>query len=62
MIRQANDTVYGLASAVFSQDINKALNTARRLKAGTAWVRVLPIEQCEAQCEARSLRDTSQSG
>ncbi|KAK1230167.1 hypothetical protein PQX77_006761 [Marasmius sp. AFHP31] len=38
VIRQANDTVYGLAAAVFSQDINKALNTAHRLKAGTAWV------------------------
>ncbi|KAJ8082691.1 hypothetical protein PM082_008547 [Marasmius tenuissimus] len=38
VVRQANDTVYGLAAAVFSQDINKALNTAHRLKAGTAWV------------------------
>ncbi|KAL0576418.1 hypothetical protein V5O48_005554 [Marasmius crinis-equi] len=38
VIRQANDTVYGLAAAVFSQDINRALNTAHRLKAGTAWV------------------------
>ncbi|KAL0069348.1 hypothetical protein AAF712_003713 [Marasmius tenuissimus] len=38
VVRQANDTVYGLAAAVFSQDINKALNTAHKLKAGTAWV------------------------
>jgi aldehyde dehydrogenase (NAD+) len=38
VIRQANDTVYGLAAAVFSQNINRALTTAHRLKAGTAWV------------------------
>ncbi|KAJ7143888.1 aldehyde dehydrogenase [Mycena epipterygia] len=38
VIRQANDTVYGLACAVFSQNINRALETAHKLKAGTAWV------------------------
>jgi aldehyde dehydrogenase (NAD+) len=31
-------TAYGLAAAVFSQDINRALRTAHRLQAGTAWV------------------------
>ncbi|KAG2087915.1 aldehyde dehydrogenase family 1 member A3-like protein [Suillus discolor] len=34
----ANDTLYGLAAAVFTQDLNRALNTAHRLKAGTAWI------------------------
>ncbi|TDL22408.1 NAD-dependent aldehyde dehydrogenase [Rickenella mellea] len=38
VVRQANDTTYGLAAAVFSQDINKALRVAHKLKAGTAWV------------------------
>ncbi|THU99013.1 aldehyde dehydrogenase [Dendrothele bispora CBS 962.96] len=38
VVRQANDTVYGLAAAVFSQDINRALTVAHKLKAGTAWV------------------------
>ncbi|KAJ7097379.1 aldehyde dehydrogenase [Mycena epipterygia] len=38
VIKQANDTLYGLAAAVFSQDINRALETAHKLKAGTAWV------------------------
>ncbi|KAG5350572.1 hypothetical protein C0989_010338 [Termitomyces sp. Mn162] len=38
VLRQANDTVYGLAAAVFSQNINRALQTAHKLKAGTAWV------------------------
>jgi len=38
VIRQANDTVYGLAAAVFTQDINRALETAHKLHAGTAWI------------------------
>jgi len=38
IIKLANDTVYGLAAAVFSQNINRALSTAHKLKAGTAWV------------------------
>jgi aldehyde dehydrogenase (NAD+) len=38
VIRQANDTCYGLASAVFSQNINRAINTAHKLHAGTAWI------------------------
>ncbi|KAF8995906.1 aldehyde dehydrogenase [Cyathus striatus] len=38
VIRQANDTVYGLAAAVFSQNINRAIETAHKLQAGTAWV------------------------
>jgi len=38
VIKQANDTMYGLAAAVFTQDINRALETAHKLKAGTAWV------------------------
>ncbi|KAF9037408.1 aldehyde dehydrogenase [Hymenopellis radicata] len=38
VIKQANDTIYGLASSVFTQDINRALETAHKLKAGTAWI------------------------
>lgn len=34
----ANCTRYGLASGVWSRDINRALGVARRMKAGTAWV------------------------
>ncbi|KAJ7463739.1 aldehyde dehydrogenase [Mycena latifolia] len=37
-IRQANDTLYGLAAGVFSQNIDRAIRTAHRLEAGTAWV------------------------
>lgn len=38
IIKQANDTVYGLAAAVFSQNINRAIETAHKLQAGTVWV------------------------
>ena len=34
----ANDTIYGLASAIFTTDINKALKFAKGLRAGTVWV------------------------
>jgi aldehyde dehydrogenase (NAD+) len=37
VIKQANDTVYGLAAAVFTQDINRAIETAHKLQAGTVW-------------------------
>ncbi|EAU92000.2 aldehyde dehydrogenase [Coprinopsis cinerea okayama7 len=38
IVRQANDTTYGLAAAVFSRDINQAIRTTHKLKAGTVWV------------------------
>ncbi|KAG7447062.1 ALDH-like protein [Guyanagaster necrorhizus] len=37
VVQQANDTFYGLAAAVFTKDITRALETAHNLKAGTAW-------------------------
>ncbi len=33
-----NSTIYGLAAAVWSRDIKKALRTVRQLRAGTVWV------------------------
>ncbi|KAH9456805.1 hypothetical protein Pst134EA_020715 [Puccinia striiformis f. sp. tritici] len=38
VIQQANDTIYGLASAIHSKDITKALRVARRIQAGTVWI------------------------
>lgn len=35
----ANDTVYGLASAVFTENVGKAIRVAHALEAGTTWVR-----------------------
>ncbi|THH26584.1 hypothetical protein EUX98_g7606 [Antrodiella citrinella] len=47
VIRQANDTSYGLAAAVFSRDLDRALQTAHKLNAGTAWVNC--VNQLHAQ-------------
>ncbi|KAJ7058949.1 aldehyde dehydrogenase domain-containing protein [Mycena amicta] len=38
VIRQANDSLYGLTAAVFSSDIERAITTAHKLQAGTVWV------------------------
>jgi aldehyde dehydrogenase (NAD+) len=37
-VRQANETPYGLAAAVWTRDIAKAHRVARRLQAGTVWI------------------------
>jgi aldehyde dehydrogenase (NAD+)/phenylacetaldehyde dehydrogenase len=37
-IAVGNSTIYGLAAAVWTRDIKKALRTAKALKAGTVWV------------------------
>lgn len=37
-VRIANDTIYGLAGGVWTQDPEKALYIARKIKAGTIWV------------------------
>lgn len=38
LIKMANNTLYGLAASVFSQDITKAITTANALQAGTVWI------------------------
>ena len=38
VVRQANQSVYGLQAAVWTRDINKALGVARALRAGTVHV------------------------
>jgi aldehyde dehydrogenase (NAD+)/betaine-aldehyde dehydrogenase len=37
-LRIANDTIYGLASAVWTKDINTAFKMAKGIQAGTVWV------------------------
>ncbi len=44
----ANDTRYGLAASVWSQDLDTALDVARRIRAGTVWV------NCTNQFDAAS--------
>ena len=38
VVREANNTVYGLAASVWTSDISKALRLAERLDAGTVWI------------------------
>jgi aldehyde dehydrogenase (NAD+) len=37
-VAQGNETFYGLAAAVWTRDLGKALRVARALRAGTVWV------------------------
>lgn len=37
-ITMANDTIYGLAAGVWTRDVNKAYDVARKLQAGTVWI------------------------
>lgn len=38
LIRQANDSIYGLAAGIWTSDLGKAHSLANRLQAGTVWV------------------------
>lgn len=38
LLKVANDSVYGLAAAVFTRDISRGHRVAHELKAGTVWV------------------------
>ncbi|HUF43728.1 MAG TPA: aldehyde dehydrogenase [Aestuariivirgaceae bacterium] len=37
-VRIANDTLYGLAAGIWTQDLGRAIEVPRKLKAGTVWV------------------------
>jgi len=37
-VRMANDSIYGLGGAVFSRDIPKAIEIAKRIRTGTVWI------------------------
>ena len=39
----ANATMYGLAAAVWTQDVRRALRTARALQAGTVWINAYQV-------------------
>jgi acyl-CoA reductase-like NAD-dependent aldehyde dehydrogenase len=47
-IRIANDSIYGLASGVWSQDPDRCMTTAKRLKAGTVWINDFHLINCIA--------------
>jgi len=37
-VKQGNETIYGLAAAVWTRDVTKAIKAARAIKAGTVWI------------------------
>jgi retinal dehydrogenase len=48
VIPRANDTRYGLAAAVFTKDIDKAITVSNALQAGTVWVNCYHIVNPQA--------------
>lgn len=38
VIKRANDTTYGLAAAVFTNDLDKAMTFSSRVESGTCWI------------------------
>ncbi|KAF7792809.1 hypothetical protein EIP86_003908 [Pleurotus ostreatoroseus] len=38
VIRQANDSMYGLAAAVFTKNIDRAMRASQKLRAGSLWI------------------------
>jgi len=40
LIKAANDTKYGLAGSIFTEDLRKGHIIARRIKAGTVWINI----------------------
>jgi aldehyde dehydrogenase (NAD+) len=47
-IRIANDTIYGLAAGVWSRDAERALEVAKRIRAGTIWINDYHLINAEA--------------
>ncbi len=47
-IKQANDTIYGLAAGVWSASVERAIGVANKLRAGTVWINDYHLINAEA--------------
>jgi acyl-CoA reductase-like NAD-dependent aldehyde dehydrogenase len=47
-IRMANDTIYGLSAGVWSGNVDRALDVAKQLRAGTVWINDFHLLSAEA--------------
>jgi acyl-CoA reductase-like NAD-dependent aldehyde dehydrogenase len=47
-IRMANDTIYGLAAGVWSGNVDRAMDVAKQLRAGTVWINDFHLLSAEA--------------
>uniref|UniRef100_A0A673J975 Retinal dehydrogenase 2-like n=1 Tax=Sinocyclocheilus rhinocerous TaxID=307959 RepID=A0A673J975_9TELE len=47
VIERANNTEYGLVAAVFTTDLNKAMNVSAALQAGTVWINCYNAMSCQ---------------
>jgi aldehyde dehydrogenase (NAD+) len=47
-IKLANDTIYGLAAGVWSNDVERAVKVASRIRAGTVWINDFHLISAEA--------------
>jgi aldehyde dehydrogenase (NAD+) len=47
-IRMANDTIYGLAAGIWSADVDRAVQAAAQIRAGTVWINDYHMINAEA--------------
>jgi len=43
LVKLANDTLYGLAAGIFSQNISRAIGLASKIRAGTVWINMYNV-------------------
>ena len=46
-MERANKTIYGLAAAVFTKDLDKAMHLSQGLRAGTVWINTYDVLEAQ---------------